>query len=217
MRNKLFCFIILLVGILTCILGCKKDNVISDKFTNGSKAHDTIFPLDYLPVFPGSCWRYVDSNNDTTIIKTDSTYRKDYYTLGISAFVSDTFFVPVFNKIPIWGYRAHTGPISNSGSYSLTRILSDSLDVGSSWVVYNWSGTQVSRKIISKDTTIKISFKSYYPTIVVEEYYSYGPPNYIWIAKRYYTKGIGLIREDLFDVTDSSINTKQIVDYFINR
>lgn len=219
MKNKKNQLLVLTLLVISCMFGCKKDESIPNNNPTNTitTSYDTIFPLDYFPVFPGSYWKYVDSNNDTTIIKTDSSYQKDYYTIGSAAYMSDTFFVPVYNQIPIWGYEAHTGPISNSGSSPLTRILSDSLPVGSSWVIYSWSGTQVSRKIIAKDTTITISSNSYYPTIVVEEYYSYGPPYYIWIAKRYYTKNIGIIREDLYNSTDSTINTKQIIDYYINN
>ncbi|MBK9379578.1 MAG: hypothetical protein IPM86_15770 [Saprospiraceae bacterium] len=219
MKNQKTLIFLLILFVISCIFACKKDESIPDNNpTNPNTAsYDTIFPLDYFPAFPGSYWKYVDSNNDTTLIKTDSSYQKDYYTIGSAAYVSDTFFVPIYNQIPIWAYEAHTGPISNSGSYPLTMILSDSLPIGSNWIIYNWSGTQVSRKIIVKDTTITISSNPYYPTIAVEEYYSYGPPNYIWIAKRYYTKNIGLIREDSYNSIDSTINTKQIIDYFINN
>lgn len=207
-------FTILIVLLVTFMFACKKDNITSN---NTNLSYNTIFPLDYFPVFPGSYWKYVDDNNDTIEYNTNSSYQKDAYTVGSAAYVSDTFLVPIYNGIPIWGYEAHTGPISNSGSYPLTRILSDSLPVGSNWVIYNWSGTAISRKIIAKDTTITISSNSYYPTIVVEEYYSSGPPSYIWIAKRYYTKDIGLIREDLYNSLDSTTNTKHIIDYFINH
>ena len=137
--------------------------------------------------------------------------------MGAGAFVSDTFFVPLYNDIPIWGYEAHTGSGSHAGSYPFTRILSDSLPVGSSWIISHWTGTEISRKIIAKDTTICILANSYTPTIVIEEYYSLGPPNYIWIANRYYTKNIGMIREDIYNSNDSSVNTKQIIDYLINN
>jgi hypothetical protein len=219
MKNQKKHILILTLLVITSMFACKKDESILDNNpTNpNTTTYDTIFPLDYFPAFPGSYWKYVDSNNDTTIIKTDSLYQKDYYTIGSAAYASDTFFVPIYNQIPIWGYKAHTGPISNSGSYPLTRILSDSLPVGSNWIIYNWSGTQVSRKIMVKDTTITISSNSYYPTIIVEEYYSNGTPYYIWIAKRYYTKNIGLIREDLYNSIDSTISTKKIIDYFINN
>ena len=204
----------LLILALTFMFACKKD-LISPYTTKN--AHDTIFPLSYFPVYPASYWKYVDSNNDTSIINVDPFYKKDCYTYGSIAFMSDTFFVPVYNNIPIWGYEAHTGPISHSGSYPLTRIVSDSLSVGSYWDIYLWGGTGISRKIIAKDTTISISGISYYPTIVVEEYYSDGPPYYVWIAKRYYTKNIGLIREDNYNASDSTVNTKVLIDYFINK
>lgn len=204
---------------LVSIFACTKDKTLTNNnpATTNVTSYDTIFPLNYFPVFPGSWWKYVDSNNDTTIVKTDSVYQQDYYTVGSAAYVSDTFFVPIYNNIPIWSYEAHTGPISHSGSYPLTRILSDSLPVGSNWIISNWSGTQISRKIIAKDTTISISSNSYNPTIVIEEYFSYGPPNYIWIARRYYTKNIGMIKEDLYNSIDSTVNSKQIIGYFINN
>lgn len=216
MKKQKTPILILTLLAISCLFACKKNESEPDNNpTNpNTTSYDTIFPLNYFPAYPGSYWKYVDSNNDTTIIKTDTSYQKDSYTIGSAAYVSDTFLVPIYNQIPIWRYEAHTGPISHSGSYPLTRILSDSLPVGTSWAVYYWSGTGVSRKIIAKDTTITISSHSYYPTIVVEEYYSIGPPNYIWIARRYYTKNIGLIKEELND--NSTINTKEIIDYFIN-
>lgn len=216
-RNSIISAIVILSCLLSSFQSCKKESQPPNNTTSIAASYDTLFPLDYFPAFPSSYWVYADSSNDTTIIKTDSLYQLDHYSIGGSAFVSDTFLVPIYDHIPIWGYEAHTGPISNSGSYPLTTLLSDTLPVGSNWVIYSWSGTQVSRKIIAKDTTITISSNSYYPTIVVEEYYSLGPPYYIWIAKRYYTKNIGLIREDIYNSIDSTINTKQIVSYFINN
>jgi hypothetical protein len=222
MKNqKIHKLVFLLIFTASFVFSCKKDENVEENISSTSNptatSYDTIFPLNYFPVFPGSYWEYVDSNNDTTIIRTDSSYKKDQYTYGSAAFVSDTFFVPFYNNIPIWGYEAHTGPISNSGSYPLTTILSDSLPVGTNWVISNWTGTEISRKIIAKDTTIITSTSLYYPTIVVEEYYSYGPPVYTWIKRRYYTKDIGLIREEIYDYPNATINSKELIGYFINN
>lgn len=228
---KINSIVFIQIIILLLLFSCKKDKIEADSqittnidstktnidsTNNIPTTYDTIFPLDYFPAFPGSYWKYVDSNNDTTVRKTDSLYKKDYYTYGSAAYVSDTFYVPIYNNIPIWKYEEHTGPISHSGSYPFRVILSETLPVGSDWPVFYWSGTGVSRKLIAKDTTITISSIAYYPTIVIEEYYSAGPPHYIWIAKRYYTKNIGLIREDLYNNLDSTTNTKELIDYFIN-
>lgn len=180
-----------LIVILYCLFSCKKEcPPTNNPSIPNTTLYDTIFPLDYFPAFPGSYWRYVNSNNDTSLITTEPEYQKDYYTQYASGYVSDTFLVPIYKThMPIWGYEAHTGPISHSGSYPLTRILSDSLPVGSSWIIYSWGGEEKSRKIIAKDNTIIISGVSFYPTIVVEEYYSHGPPGlYLDCEKILYKK-----------------------------
>ena len=202
-------------GVLLFFTACKKHNSTHTGKTD--LTYDTIKPLSYFPAYPGSYWKYIDSNNDTIVYKTDSIYKKDYYVIGAAAFVSDTFYVPFYDGFPIWGYEAHTGPISNSGSYPLSRILSDTLPVGSDWPILHWSGTEVNRKIIAKDTTVIVGGISYYPTIVVEEYYSSGPPVYTWIAKRYYTKDIGLVKEDINNPNSNTVNSRQLVEYFINH
>lgn len=202
-------------GMLLFFTACKKHNSTQTGKTN--LTYDTIKPLSYFPAYPGSYWKYIDSNNDTIVYKTDSIYKKDNYVIGAAAFVSDTFYVPFYDGFPIWGYESHTGPISNSGSYPLTRILSDTLPVGSDWVIYNWSGTAVNRKISAKDTTIVIQGTSYFPTIVVEEYYSAGIFTFTWIARRYYTQNIGLIREDIHNLNSNTVNSRLLAEYFINH
>jgi hypothetical protein len=208
--------LILSLGLTTILTSCKKEKVTHHgPHSPTVDGIDTLYPLDYFPAFPGSYWKYIDSSGDTVVNATDSVYHKNCWAMSSAAYVSDTFFVPFYNGIPIWGYLAHEGPISSSGSYPLRRILSDSLPVGSSWTIYYWGGTGVDRKIISKDTTIVIGTTSYYPTIVIEEYYT-SPPIPMPIAKRYYTKNIGLIREDLYNFPDTTINVRLMFDYFIN-
>ena len=210
---------IFILTLIILAMSCKKDPELDPDlitYTNPSvnSSFDTIFPLSYLPCFPGSFWKYLDSSNDTTTINTDPSYVKDNWTWGYD---SNTAFVPVYNGIPTWEYQARDGHVSHSGSSPFKRILSDSLPIGSNWLVSYWGGTGVSRKIISNDTTIIINGNSYFPIIVIEEYYSTGPSDYIWIAKRYYAKDIGMIKEDLNNDLDSTINTKVIIEYFINN
>lgn len=211
-----FTILIILVG------ACSKDanNIYDPVNTEG---YDTIFPLSYFPVYPGSFWKYIDSNNDTILITTDSTYSKDAFAAGGASYFSDTFYVPrynypgQYNHTAIWRHEAHTGPISNAGSYPLTRILSDSLPVGNSWTIFNWAGTSVSRKIITRDTTIDILGTKYHPTIAIEEYYSHGPPTYIWINRRYFTKNIGMVKEESYNYSDSTHNEKLLIEYHIQQ
>lgn len=204
-----------LFSMLIVIAACTKD-VVPDPVPN-PPSYNTLEPFSYFPAYPGSFWKYVDSNGDTTLKETAPSYQADHYTFGSAAYVSDTFLVPFYDGIPIWGYEAHTGPISNSGSYPFTRIVSDSLPVGSSWFISYWSGTAISRKIIAKDTSLVINGNTYAPTIAVEEYFSQGPSSYIWLARRFYTKNIGLVREDIFNTSDSTVNTKELIDFFVNH
>jgi hypothetical protein len=226
---KRFRIHIFIVMAITFIYACKKDkgvpidstpvHITSTSTTTPAittPSYDTVFPLSYFPVFPASYWKYSDSNGDTMTIRTDSLYQLDYYT--VMGAPSDTFFVPVYNNQKVWGYEVHSGPTSFSGSYPFKKILSETLAVGSSWNIYHWSGTSIDRMIMAKDTTINIFGNTYYPTIVVKEYYGAGgPPNYPWIAKRYYTKNIGLVKEEIYNNQNSTVNTKQLITYFINN
>ncbi|MFM7217709.1 MAG: hypothetical protein ACKO1U_06800 [Bacteroidota bacterium] len=207
--------LIVTAGILL-LSSCSKDEH-TPSLPPAVAGYDTLYPLSYFPCWPGSWWLYVDSNGDSTITRSDTAWHLDSYVEGGAAYYSDTFYVPFYEGTPIWEYEAHTGPISNSGSYPLTRILSDSLPVGSSWLVHFWAGTGVSRRIIAIDTTLQWGTSVFYPTIGVEEYYSTGPQGEPTIAKRYYTAGIGLVREDLYNWVDTTVNTRWLNDFFINR
>jgi hypothetical protein len=194
-------------SLMLIIASCTKENVedISIK---------TLYPRDYFPAYPGSYWKYIDSNNDTITYSTNPTYEKDCYTIADAEFTSDTFLVPVYNGIPVWGYKEKVGPISNAGSSPMQTILSDSLPVGSSWTIYYWGGVEVDRKVLAKDTMITIGSTNYSPTIVIGEYYN-NYPVHKCIAKRYYTKNIGLVREDIFSITDTTVNSKLLYNCFI--
>jgi len=198
-------------------ISCGKDVAVKDTPIKKIKTYDTIFPLSYFPAYPGSYWKYSDSNNDTFVFSTDPVYKLDSYIIGELGYHSDTFYVPFYSKIPIWGYEEHLNPVSNSGSSPMIRILSDSLPVGSSWVISCYMGEQISRKIIAKDTSIVMSGITYFPTIVMEDYVSYGAPHNVLLSKSYYTKNIGLIKEEEF-YSDSLIeNTKFLINYYIKH
>ncbi len=208
MKNQLF-FIVLS---LLVFAACKKQ-----KTTPNPGAEQTITPLSYFPAYPGSYWKYVDLNGDSTMSSTSAEYEKDSYNFPMATYVSDTFLVPFYDGIPIWRYEAHTGPISHSGSYPFTRLVSDSLPVGSNWMTSFWMGIELRRRIIAKDTVITIFGQDYSPTIVVEEYMAQGPYPNLRINRRFFTKDIGLVREDLFNTSDSLVNTRYITDYFIHH
>jgi hypothetical protein len=96
-------------------------------------------------------------------------------------------------------------------------LLSEDVAVGGSWTIYNSMGTSVSRKIIARDTTIITPLGTFYPVIAVESYFSSGPPFYLWTSRRYYAKDVGIVRIDYYQYEDSSIVTKELIEYYINR
>ena len=203
MRKILIAFLILFL-----VQSCTKENSSPHKYK-------TIYPLQYLPAYPGSWWKYVDGKGRTSIIETEPNYELDYY--ENLSYYSDTFYVPIYNTIPLWGYEAHTGPQIKGTTYPFSLILSDTMPVGSAWTISYNTSSGVGRSIYATDTTIIIGSTKYYPTIVVLEFYTAGPPFPLKRFKRYYTKDIGMVREDIYDIPDSSYNVREITDYHINH
>ncbi len=206
---KYLLFIGLVIGSCSLFFSCKKDKVPPILPPTIPKTIDTLYPLSYLPVYPGSYWKYVDSNGDSTIDITNPTYELDYYLTAWGD--TDTAYAPKYNGIYIWGYNEHK---STGASYAIPmrKILDESSPVGSSWYIAHGSGTSYYRKITARDTTITVFGNDYYPTIVVEEYCPQAYPH-LWSYRRYYTKDIGLIKEE----TEFDGNVKMIYDYHINN
>jgi hypothetical protein len=228
MKSKNFLILLLLFLVVYCK---KKENTAPEEtpvpVPVPHKPIDTIKPLPYLPVFPGSWWKYVTSNGDTIRDTTSSTYKKDAYSFTMfgTTVKSDTFYVPFYDNIPIWGSRSHTGPLVWENN-PLIYVVSDSLHIGWPWTIQK-SGSHIIyyAKIIHKDTTIQLGGNTYYPTISIL-YYSYSDNSTTYQEHpymiRYYTKNIGLIREDGIYSTpqgsiDSIIPYRTLVSYHINH
>jgi hypothetical protein len=75
-------------------------------------------------------------------------------------------------------------------------------------------------RVFARDTAIYIDNKMYYPTIVMETYYSPPPvPGAPWVSRDYYTKDIGLVKQEkIIPVIPVVAMTSSIlVDYHINK
>lgn len=165
--------------------------------------YDTLYPLSYLPAYPGSYWKYTDISGELSAIYTGPDYVKASYQ------ASDSSYVPIYDGKPLWGYSVPT-------NYSSVpqALLSVNVNVND-WQLYYNSGVTTSRRVIARDTTISIGGQDYFPTIVTEDYYVYGsflhPLN-----RRYYTKEVGMIREDTYSGADSLSGVRTLSEYFIN-
>ncbi len=162
-----------------------------------------IYPKSYFPAFPGSYWIY--TNGETKTVAPD--YCLHSYQQGIvSPDFSDDAYVPRIGQQYVYEYSI----TQNSTTYPLKKLLSEKFD--DSWVVNDWDGNEIKRKVVSVDDTINIdqypyindSVTVYSPVIEVIEFSS-NEGDTLWFSKEYYAKNIGLIRRDI-NISHDSIN-----------
>lgn|SRR5574344_1313946 len=214
MNNKL-CIAALFTALIFIQLGCNKNK---DHDPEDVSEFDTIFPKSYLPVYPGSYWVYGNEDGRIDSVFSADDYVLDYYQNPEAGYVSDTFYVPELDNVPIWGYEAHTGSVSHSGSYPFTLILSDTAEVGYDWIIAYWQGNENRRQIIAKDTTIQLASGAAFDSVIIVKEYQTLPINVLeWWYKRYYAKGVGLIKEESWFSNDSTCNNKELIGFKINR
>lgn len=188
---------------------------------------DTIKPSEYLSTYPGSWWKYIDKKGDTIIYKTSDSYQKDSYSYTWSksnpfpSTITETVsaYVPLYNKVPIWGGYGHTGPYYNYGQLEiqpLVAIAPDEFKPGQYWPTYVNSHYDESCRILAVDSTVIIEGKSYYPTMVIEKRLGYNDA--VLSGKDYYTRGIGLVKRITIAWTSSVASGElRLVAYHINK
>ena len=212
--NKILC-LIFFIFILT--ISCKKKTTQQEPEKPEVQKIDTLKPSSYLPVFPGSYWKYINPKGDTIIYTTSAKYEKDTYT-DVNGALTTTVsaYVPKYNGVFIWQGYCHTGPIYNYGmkvTNSLIPIVPEAFDI-EEWTIYQVGHDRHFCRTLKIDTTIEISGKSYFPTVVIGTYGSYSNGGDVLYIKEYYTKDIGLIKhEDLIDPNSEF----HLINYHINK
>jgi hypothetical protein len=219
--------VFLLITIIAAQLSCKKtatsgatDEKVIDEKVIVKKVIDTVKPLPYLPAFPGSYWKYSDGSTVTTspnYVKDASRYRSDTLVT-----VSDTFYVPLYGSIHLWGYRFRQEICMDwrcSDTSPFVTVISESSPKGSQWITGRNRFDIYCNRIMAKDTSINIEGKEYYPTIVIGEFFCPQSSTACYpTARKYYTKDIGLAKiESIAWATGEVARETHIVDYFINK
>ena len=207
---------LIIILAITVISACKKEQVVESQ-----PQYATILPLSYFPTFPGSYWTYEDTFGDTTHFTTSPDYILDAYFTSYGV-LSDSAYVPYYNGQAIWWYSYDINFAQYQGGFSsLERMLSDSLVTGSTWTISSQANTKIHRQIKNSDTTVEINGIFYSPTIVVDELYEVSSLFTQMTDRRFYTKDIGLIKHEKYDLNPGSplniSNTTVIVDYYINN
>lgn len=177
----------------------------------------TIYPLPYLPVYPGSNWKYLDQNGDTVIQTTDPEYKLNSYKCKIynssmnEILETDLVYVPYWNGVPVYGYSSPNNDIR----YGYAQQIAYLNEVqGQSWGIssdphYGY----VYRKVANNDTSLVVNSVNYSHVIritqIVHSYNPYIPES--WSADYYYAKDIGLIYQKTIN------GSLSLVSYYINR
>lgn len=181
-----------------------------------AKKIDTVKPFRYLPAWPGSYWKYSDGSG----LNTSKEYVKDVYSVysSSSVYKSDTFYVPLYNNKPLWGYMIHDeSKFVTVPNTPFVRILSDSMEAGENWNTQfknhelHWS------TITDTELSISIDGKIYFPTIAISHSWRYNTGRVFTTGKSYYTKDIGLVKFETFNDSGAVISEFHLVDYFINK
>lgn len=214
----------------TCLflvwVSCKKKNIAAEAPVTQAPSplqaepvYDTVKPLSYFPVYPGSYWTYSDNYTYTT----SPTYKLDSYCVTFNnstgEYTVKSAYVPFYMGKPIWGYQVHDEQqFTQNPPIRFQWVISETIDA---WQVSAVSHHLFFAEVIARDTTITISGVNYYPTIAVQYTHKYtypSPGSPIFLGSRaYYTKDIGLVKTEKFNEDGTLSGENHIVSYFINK
>jgi len=200
------CYFIIVI-ILLIVSSCKKED---------SKNYQTIYPLPYLPVYPGSFWKYISDKGDTVTYTTSDNYILDSFTSNdLGGMKTDPIYVPYWNGEPVYGYSFLW---SDGDGQILVPYLKEEDKASWSRCGYKYCIDDI---IVAKDTSLVVHYAIYNSVIVVKEAndgLSWGPPPGIHSTYFYYAKNVGLIKEiNVDEINHDTIQTLNIIDYHINK
>lgn len=212
--------LIVLISIFLC--ECRKDKSLTG--TNGIiPQYDTLKPLNYYPIYPGSYWKYLRNDTDTIVFNASQTYIKHNY-IKWQGFdnngnwvkeYSDTVYVPFLNNNPIYQYNKIEHILPPLGDFYITwPIVSE--EVG---FIFNreWNDPRLgdyNEKVVVKQKTVNSKNDS---VIILRGHWMNGASKNC-ISIQEYTKNIGLSSHIKIDtVSMDTIYKLQLIDYHINK
>ncbi len=215
--------ILLFVTGILLLAGCKKDDPLN---TNGSlfsnlyycdsAIADTLFPLPYLPVYPGSWWEYDHAwKPDTLYIYDTITYTSASYSLvdahNYPSANMSCVYAPLWNGSPIYGYKRWDKgdpPWDKPGFESILRETEGMFRK----LVANYGSYCVHIEVV--DTTVIVNSVQYDSVIVVG--WHAGCTERI-DGNWYYAKNIGLVYKGWYEPDGDTIYSYKLRDYFVNN
>lgn len=210
--------------LMLLLSSCKKKQDTKSQVAPSPPAQtkfDTIKPLPYFPVYPGSYWKYSDGTTFTTSLTyVKAAYQYNYLNSqgNSQTYISSTVYVPLYNNSPFWGYKHYSPYRVLFGDSPLVPILTDSAFVGNSWTTgYGDDNNYYYSRVKAVNDTVQILGVNYYPTIVIEDFFVPNMANH-HVSTEYYVKGIGLMKTETYGgLYDTYAGQIYLVDYHINK
>lgn len=201
--------------IVFLFVSCKKDKTINDDCT------DIEQPGEYFPAFPNSWWEYTDQNNNPIRFEISSNYEMcdgkcrpiflnldkciSKNSIRHTIYIGQGYFTTVSS--PIYSLSIDSVlwcPVSFVTLHGQYAAASGSSDI---------RYIRITKNI---DTSLIIDGNNYINVIEVYEYDKL-VSNHRYLD--YFAKGIGLIKRDSLNASDTTIHTQilKIEDYFIGN
>jgi hypothetical protein len=215
--------ILLLIVLLPVLSNCRKQT----DDPNSEQKNDTIKPLNYYPIYPGSRWKYVVNDSDTVMSASSLTYLKNSF-VELKGFkspsgepilgASDMVYVPYLDNKPIFEYQRleHITMVNNlhTDYYSKWPILSET-------VGFKFKRSDISTKFGDFNEHVLVERKTINGNndsiIVLKGQWVYGP-NENCKTTEIYTKNIGLTYSLKIDtVKNDTLYEAKLIDYYINK
>ncbi len=200
--------VLLLFGILATT-GCEKVDEHCLDWGSGQ----VFQPMEYLPVYPGSSWTYVDTSGTLVVKSVSTAYLPHSFEKGSCR--THIAFVPYWDGMYIYGYKYPAGTSYGEKLNGLASLLNDA-PVGTWWELDHWAGTMVFRRILARDTTILANGFPYANVIMVGHASGVDPSQCSYDEFRYYAKDIGLIRVDNVHFMDT-VSVLELTQYHIEH
>ena len=197
-----------LCGILAA-MACEK----ADENCPGWRSGQIFQPMEYLPVYPGSSWTYVDTSGTLVVKSVSTAYRPHSFENGTCR--THLAFVPYWDDMYMYGYRYPAGTSSGEKTNRLVYLLKDA-PAGTWWELDHWAGTVLFSRILSRDTTILANGLPYSNVIMVGDASGVGPSQCSYHEFRYYAKDIGLVRVDEVNFMDT-VSVLELTQYHIEH
>ena len=220
MKNLIELFILILV-----MVSCEKTSIIKSSDPIYDIIYDTIKPLDYFPIYPGSWWKYDINDSLISIDSVSKIYKINSYRTSPDYFIydeegniiqefSDTVYVPFYNSQPIYGYEKIEWIMPPFGDYYIKwPILSET-------VGFEFERDWTDKRYGDFGEKVKVTDKLFngQDSILILVGHWINGDNRSNIRYQEFIKGIGLSKELVIDTTNNdTVYKKLLMDWYINK